>query len=88
MVADPANELFFDYNNSMEACRSAYRTNWLIIWSTTNIALLGAAFDPSYISTIVIFTSAVAATLIAENAMLGSFNDASNIFFSKYSRVD
>ena len=53
MVADPVNELFFNYNNSMEARRSAYRTNWLIIWSTTNIALLGAAFDPSYISTIV-----------------------------------
>lgn len=88
MVADDANELFFDYNNSISACRSSYRSQWITIWATTDIALLGAAFDPSYISTAVIFTSAVTATLIAESAMFDCFDDASSIFFSKFSRLD
>lgn len=87
MVIDPSEELLYDFNVAIYGCQASYRTAWLTIWATCDIALLGAAFDPSYVSTVVIFASALTANYIAEAAMYDCYDTAADVFFSKLSRL-
>ncbi len=81
MVAPSDPDPLYDYNSAVSSCQASYRYTFLTIWTAADIGLTAALFDPTGISSISVFATAVVATDIARAQMFDCFDRATDVFY-------